>query len=186
MAEEFTQLLLAWGNGDEAAREQLFPLIYEELHRLAHHFMRGERAGQTMQTTALVHDAYLRLVTVDHVQSKNRQQFFALAATAMRRVLIDVARERSALRRGNHPQQVSLNEAMVAPGNNLLEMMAIDEAFEKFANKHPRQAQVFEMKYFGGYEGKEIAELLGVAPATVTGDWNFAKLWMKEALQLKQ
>lgn len=185
MAEEFTELLLAWGRGDESALARLTPMIYEELHRLAHYFMRGERAGQTLQTTVLINEAFVRLLKFKNVQSKDRKQFFALAATAMRRVLIDIARKRDADRRGENPQQVSLHSAMVMQGNSVIEVLAIDEALEKLLVTFPRPGKVFELIYFGGYDGKDVAEILSVSPSTVTSDWKFAKSWFARELQLE-
>ncbi len=185
MAEEFTQLLLAWGHGDESALERLTPIIYDELHRLAHYFMRGERAGQTLQTTALINEDFVRLLKFEDVKSNDRKQFFALAATVMRRVLIDLARERQSKWIGGNPQRSPLHNGIAAKGESLIELIAIDEALEKLLVKHWRQGKVFEMTYFGGYEGKDIAEFLGVSPATVTSDWKFAKNWFARELELK-
>ena len=180
--QEFTQLLLAWNQGDQAALDQIIPLIYEELKRLARYYMRSEHAGHTLQTTALVNEAYLRLVDSARVQWQGRAHFLSVAAQLMRRVLVDEARKRDSRKRGGGAQQVSLEEGLLVEEERLTDLLMIDEALEKLARKFPRQSRVVELRFFGGLEGKEIAEVLKVSPASVTSDWNFARAWLQRHL----
>jgi RNA polymerase sigma factor (TIGR02999 family) len=174
-------LLSAWANGDAAAREQLVPIVYEELRRLAHHYMRGEREGHTLQTTGLVNEVYLRLAGIDGVQWRDRSHFFAMAATLMRRVLVDYARQRNRDKRGAGVSVVSLDEHAIAP-QRAVDVVALDEALERLATVDPQQSRVVELRFFAGLSVKETAEALGISPATVKRDWATAKLWLYNEL----
>ena len=176
-----SQLLAGWASGDPAARERLVPIVYDELRRLAHHYMRGERAGHTLQTTALVNEAYLRLAGIDALQWRDRAHFFAMAATLMRRVLVDYARQRGREKRGAGLAVTSLDEHAVAPQPEV-DVVALDAALERLAAVDPQQSRVVELRFFAGLSVKETAEALGVSPATVKRDWATAKLWLYHEL----
>lgn len=176
-----SQLLSDWANHDPAARERLVPIVYEELRRLAHHYMRGERAGHTLQTTALVNEVYLRLAGIDGLRWRNRAHFFAMVATLMRRVLVDYARQRHRDKRGAGVAVVSLDENAVAP-QPAVDIIALDEALERLAAVDPQQSRVVELRFFAGLSVEETAEALGISPATVKRDWATAKLWLYTAL----
>ena len=176
--KEITQLLLAWGDGDESALAALTPLVYKELRRRAHHYMSGERAGHTLQTTALVNEAYLRLVGSRNVRWQNRAHFFAVSAELMRRILVDFARSRGYQKRGGGARHVELDEAAVVAGDRGAEMVALDEALRALAELDPRQARVVELRYFGGLSDAEIAEVLKVSVGTVRRDWTLARAWL--------
>lgn len=180
--EEVTQLLLAWSDGDQSALEKLVPLVYEELHRLAHRYISRERHGHTLQTTALAHEAYLRLVDVKGVRWQNRAHFFAVAAQSMRRILVDLARARHNVKRGGGAQQVSLDEVLVASPERGANLLALDEALSRLAALNPRQSQVVELRYFGGLTEEEVAEVLKVSPRTVRSDWSLARVWLYREL----
>jgi len=180
--EEVTLLLLAWSDGDQAALDKLVPLVYDELHRLAHHYISRERPGNTLQTTALAHEAYLRLVDAQSVRWQNRTHFFAVAAQTMRHILVDLARARHNLKRGGGAQQVSLDEVLVASPERGVDMLALDEALGRLAALNPRQSQVVELRYFGGLSNEEISEVLKISPNTVTRDWNMARAWLYKEL----
>jgi RNA polymerase sigma-70 factor, ECF subfamily len=180
--QEFTQLLLAWHQGDQAALDQIIPLVHEELKRLAHYYMRSEHAGHTLQTTALVNEAYLRLVDSAGMQWQSRAHFLSVAAQLMRRVLVDEARKRNSHKRGNGAQQVSLEEGLLVEEERMTQVLVIDEALEHLAQQFPRQGRVVEMRFFAGLEGKEIAEVLKISPALVTSDWHFARAWLQRHL----
>ena len=180
--KEVTQLLLAWSNGEQAALEKLIPLVYDELHRLAHHYMGGERPGHTLQTTALVNEAYLRLVDSRHVRWQNRAHFFAVSAQLMRRILVDFARSRRNLKRGGGVQQVSLDEALVVSEGRGADFLALDDALSALATLDPRQSQVMELRYFGGLSVAETAETLKVSPGTVRRDWSLGRAWLHREL----
>ena len=176
--EEITGLLLDWGNGDKTALDRVIPLVYQELRRLAHRQMRRERAGDTLQTTALINEAYLRLVDYTRVRPRDRAHFFAIAAQAMRRILIERARSRRASKRGSGAQQVSLEEAVELSNQRAADLVALDEALTNLAVIDPRKAQVVELKYFGGMTIEETAEVLEVSTPTVERDWHMAKIWL--------
>jgi RNA polymerase sigma factor (TIGR02999 family) len=180
--EEVTLLLLAWSDGDQAALDKLVPLVYEELHRLAHHYISRERPGNTLQTTALAHEAYLRLVDANRVRWQNRNHFFAVAAQTMRHILVDLARTRHNLKRGGGAQQVSLNEVLVASPERGVDMLALDEALGRLAALNPRQSQVVELRYFGGLTEEEVGEVINISPRTVRSDWKLAKVWLYREL----
>jgi RNA polymerase sigma factor (TIGR02999 family) len=175
---EVTQLLQAWREGDESALEQLMPMVYDELRRIAQWFMRNERKGHTLQTSALINEAYLRLVERDGVDWQGRAHFFGVAAQAMRRVLVDYARARNYQKRAGQARQVSLDEAANIAEERAAEIVALDDALESLAGVDPRKCRVVELRYFGGLSVEETAEVLGVSVATVTRDWSMAKLWL--------
>ena len=177
-----SQLLADWANRDPAAREQLVPIVYEELRRLAHHYMRGERAGHTLQTTALVNEVYLRLAGIDALRWRDRAHFFAMAATLMRRVLVDYARQRGREKRGAGVAVTSLDENAVA-AQPAVDIVALDEALERLAAVDPQQSRVVELRFFAGLSVEETAEALGISPATVKRDWATAKLWLFNELR---
>jgi RNA polymerase sigma factor (TIGR02999 family) len=175
---DVTQLLTAWSNGDRAALDQLMPLVYDELSRLARHYMKRERPGHTLQTTALVNEAYLRLADQKNTRWQNRAHFFGIAAQLMRRILVDHARGRDHIKRGGGAQRVPLDEAAVLAPEKAAEVVALDDALRKLAENDPRKCQVVEMRYFGGLTVDEIAEVLKVSPVTVMRDWSMAKAWL--------
>jgi len=177
-----SRLLADWAGGDSAARERLVPIIYEELRRLAHHYMRAERDGHTLQTTALVNEVYLRLAGIDGLRWRDRAHFFAMAATLMRRVLVDYARQRGRDKRGGGDVLVtSLDENAIAT-ERAVDVVALDEALERLAAVDPQQSRVVELRFFAGLSVKETAEALGISPATVKRDWATAKLWLYNEL----
>ncbi|HJQ24033.1 MAG TPA: ECF-type sigma factor [Blastocatellia bacterium] len=180
--QEITQLLLAWEQGDQRALDQLIPLVEAELHRLASRYMRRERAGNLLQTTALVNEAYLRLIDQRHAQWQNRAYFFGVAATLMRRILVDFARARQVQKRGGAARQVALDEALVISEERDADLVALDEALAALAAFAPRQARVVELRFFGGLSLVETAECLHVSPDTVTRDWHTAKAWLYREL----
>jgi RNA polymerase sigma factor (TIGR02999 family) len=179
---EVTQLLKAWGSGDEKALERLTPVVEKELHRLAHRCMMGEKPGHTLQTTALVNEVYLRLVDVHAVSWQDRAHFFAISARMMRRILTDFARSRNYQKRGGGAVQVSFDEALVVAPEKNADIIALDEALTQFAALYPRQSQVVELRFFGGLEVEEAAKALNVSPETVKRDWRFAKSWLLHAM----
>jgi RNA polymerase sigma factor (TIGR02999 family) len=182
-AADVTDLLIAWSSGDQAALDRLMPIVYVELRKVAHHCMRGERPDHTLQTTALVHEAYLRLVDVSRIQWQNRAQFFAVAARTMRRILVDAARERNALKRGLDPSQVALDADSLQAPQRGEDVAALDDALTRFAAVDPRKAHVVELRYFGGLTIDETGEVLGISRETVIRDWRMAKLWLLRELQ---
>lgn len=177
-----SELLAGWANHDAAARERLVPLVYQELRRLAHHYMRGERAGHTLQTTALVNELYVRLAGLDRLQWRDRAHFFAMAATLMRRVLVDYARQRGREKRGGGVSVTSLDDQAVAP-EPPVDLLALDEALARLAAADPQQSRVVELRFFAGLSVEETAEALGISPATVKRDWATAKLWLYHELR---
>lgn len=179
---ETSQLLIAWGNGDRAALDRLFPLVEGELHRLARRYMSRERLGHTLQTTALVNEAYLRLIDQRHVRWQNRAHFFGIAAQIMRRILIDHARRRAFGKRGGGARTVSLEEAAVLSAERAAELVALDEALRSLAEIDERKSRVVELRYFGGLSVEETAEVLSVSPDTVTREWRRARAWLHKAV----
>ena len=180
---DVTQLLQAWQDGDPLALEKLIPVVYDELHRLAHCCMMREREKDTLQTTALVHEAYLRLVAAQQVDCKNRVHFFAISAGLMRRILVDFARGRKRRKRGGEVRNVALDESAVVSPEPSEDLIALDDALHSLAAIEPRQAQVIELRFFGGMTEEEIAELLEISPDTVLRDWKEAKLWLWRELR---
>ena len=180
--KSITQLLKEWRDGDETALDRLLPLVYEELRRLAHHYMRRERPGHTLQTTALVNEVYLRLVDHKSMRWQNRAHFYAVAAQAMRRILIDHARSRNYLKRGGDVKMIQLEEAATVVQKQAADLIALDDALSELAAIDPRKSKIVEMRYFGGMSVEETAEALDVSPVTVMRDWSTAKAWLLRAL----
>lgn len=179
---EITQLLAEWSNGNQAALDKLYPLVYEELRRLAHRFMRRERKGHTLQTTALINEAYLRLVDQKHVHWANRSHFFGISAQIMRRILVDHARGYLREKRGGGAQRVSLDETALVTKERARELIMLNEALDNLAKQDPRRSQVVELRYFGGLNNDEIGEVLKISANTVTRDWNMARAWLYQQL----
>jgi len=173
-----TQLLMDWSHGDDSALAELTPLVYEELRRLAHHFMEGQRPDHTLQTTALVDEAYLRLADQTNPNWQNRAHFFAVAARAMRQILVNYAKSSRAQKRGGGALKVELDEAAIVSPEQSKEIIYLHEALERLATLDSRKARVVELKYFGGLNHDEIAEVLKVSTVTVRRDWVFAKAWL--------
>jgi RNA polymerase sigma-70 factor, ECF subfamily len=176
--QEVTQLLGDWSGGDERALEKLIPLVQPELHRLAHYYMSRERAGHTLQTTALLDEAYLQLTAKTQPLWQNRTHFMAVAAQLMRRIMVDHARARHAVKRGAGAIRVTLDETALVTEERAQELLALDEALEKLAEFDRRRCQIVEMRYFGGLTVEEIADVLKVHPNTVMRDWKAAKAWL--------
>ena len=176
-----TQLLVAWNNGDDQALQRLIPLVHDELHRLAHTYMRGERTGHPLQTTALVNEAYLRLIDSSRVRWQNRAHFFAASARLMRRILVDFARARRKHKRGGGLVHIPLDEALVA-GEQTTDVIALDDALKALAAVDERKSRVVELRYFGGLSVEETAEVLKISAVTVMRDWGFAKAWLLREL----
>jgi RNA polymerase sigma-70 factor (ECF subfamily) len=181
-ANEITRLLVAWSDGDASAFDRLMPHVYEELHRLARRYMNGERPGHTLQTTALVNEVYLRLVSWKDVRWQNRAHFFAVSAQMMRRILVDFARDKQYLKRGGGALKVSLSDAAAFIQERATDLVALDEVLTALAKMDPRKAQVVEMKFFGGLSVAEVAEVLRVSEETVMRDWRLAKVWLLRQL----
>ncbi len=179
---EVTQLLLAWNDGDESALEKLVPLVYEELRRLARRYMRRERPDHTLQTTALINEAYLQLVDIRNVRWQNRAHFFALSARLMRRILVDFARSRNYAKRGGGAQPISLDQSAAVSPAPSTDLVAVDEALQALTKIDDRKAQVVELRFFGGLTVEESAEVLKVSPETVRRDWRLAKVWLLREL----
>lgn len=179
---EVTRLLQAWGSGDREALQQLIPLVYNELHRLAHHYMAAEQSAQTLQTTALVHEAYLRLVDVKNVDWQNRAHFYGICARSMRQILIDLARSRNYQKRGGHFPHIELDEAATVSAVVGSELLAVDEALKQLASVDARKSAVVELRFFGGLTVEETAAALGVSVETVMRDWKLAKAWLLREL----
>jgi len=181
-SHEVTQLLMDWGNGNQAAAEKLMPLVYEELHRLAHHYMNKERPGHTLQTSGLVNEAYLRLIDQKQVHWQNRAQFFGIAAQLMRRILVDYARSRRYQKRGGEARQVELDEAMIVSRERAADVIALDDALKSLAEFDARKSQIVELRFFGGLSIEETAQVLAVSPGTVMRDWTLAKAWLRKEI----
>ena len=182
-SQQITQLLLAWGAGDAAALDELMPIVYGELRRLAKNYMRHQRPGHTLQTTALVNEAYLRLIDSSRVNWQNRTHFFAISAQLMRRILVDFARARNSQKRGGEAQKVSLEEALAVPLEQKTDLAALDDALKILAGMNPRQSQIVELRYFGGLTEEEIAEHLEISVRTVRRDWSVARAWLYRELR---
>jgi len=186
MEHQITQWLQGWRNGDQSALEKLTPLVYQELHRLAKAYMRKERLGHTLQTTALVNEACVRLIGADQMDWKNRAHFYAVAAKLMRHILVDFARSRNQLKRGGDWEQVSLDDALTISSDHTAELLDLDEALTALSKLDERQSKVVEMRFFGGLTEPEIAEVLQVSPRTVNADWSMARSWLLSQLSQKQ
>lgn len=180
--QEVTQLLVAWSNGDQEALEKLIPMVYRELRRLARNYMNREPAGHTLQTTALVNEAYLRLIEQKDVKWQNRAHFFAISAQMMRRILVGMARSRHADKRGGDAIPVSLDDAMIISEERASELVALDDALTELASLDQRRSRVIELRYFGGLSVEETAEVLKVSPDTVMREWKKAKAWLYSQL----
>ena len=181
-SQQITALLKAWSGGDERARDQLFPAVYEELRRMARRYMRRESPGHTLQTTALVNEAYLRLVDATSVSWQDRAHFFAVSAQIMRRILVDAARARAAAKRGGAAPRVRLDEVPDVSTEPASELVAIDEALNSLSRIDPRKAQVIELRFFGGLSVEETSEVLKISAQSVMRDWKLAKAWMLREL----
>jgi RNA polymerase sigma factor (TIGR02999 family) len=177
-SQNVTELLIGWGNGDKEALDQLLPLVYDELRRQAARYLRRERVGHTLQTTALIHEAYLRLVDQKNVHWQNRAHFFGIAAQLMRRILVDHARTKKRNKRGGSDIRVSLADAKVTAKVQDLDVVALDEALDRLAEIDEQQSKIVELRFFSGLTVEETAEVLAISPATVKRDWSVAKAWL--------
>jgi RNA polymerase sigma factor (TIGR02999 family) len=180
--DHITQLLLAWRNGEAQALDDLMPLVHRELKRIARNFMRRQRVGHTLQTTALVNEAFVRLVDSDKVNWQDRSHFFAISAQLMRRVLVDAARRKNSTKRGGEQIQVSLADDLTSTPADQVDVVEVDEALERLARLNQRQCRIVELRYFGGLTEAEIAETLDISPRTVRRDWNLARAWLYREL----
>lgn len=178
-----TDLLQRWKSGDEEALERLTPLVYDQLHRMAHQYIRRERHGHTLQTSALINEAYLRLVDYREVDWQNRAHFFAVSAVVMRRVLVDYARQRTSGKRGGANFQISLTDTLAFSSVRAAELIALDEAMDSLNQLYPRRSKVVELRYFAGLNNEEAAAVLKVSEATIERDWRFAKAWLYRELK---
>jgi RNA polymerase sigma-70 factor, ECF subfamily len=185
-AIQITQLLQSWSQGDEAAIDKLMPLVYDELHSMARRYMSNEKPGHTLQATALVNEAYLRLVHASGADWQNRTHFFAVSAQVMRRILVDWARSRHAAKRGNDVPALELNEALAVPLKTGTDLVAVDDALKALSLLDSRKSQIVELRFFGGLSVKETAEVLKVSEETVHRDWRLAKSWLRRELGKEQ
>ncbi len=183
--QQVTKLLQAWGHGQDSALDELLPIVYRELRRLARRHMLGERAGHTLQTTALVNEAYLRLVKSPNVRWQDRAHFLAISSQLMRRILVDSARAYRSQKRGAGVSKVTLDEALIGPQEKGQDLVALDDALKLLAEVDPRKSQVVELRFFGGLSAEETAAVLKVSPDTVLRDWNLAKAWLKREIGKK-
>lgn len=179
---EITEQLIAWSKGDDAALEQLIPAVYQELRRMADHYLRGEDSGHSLQPTTLVHEAYLRLIDQTKVEWQNRAHFFGVAAQMMRRILIDHAKAKHRVKRGGTAVKVMLDENVNFTQERASELLALDDALESLARMDERKSRIVELRYFGGLTVEETAEVLGISDKTVMRDWNLAKAWLYREL----
>jgi RNA polymerase sigma-70 factor, ECF subfamily len=182
MQPEITRLLVAWEGGDGDALDRLIPLIYPELRRLAHRYMSGEAPDHTLQTTALIHEAYLRLIGAQNIQWHNRAHFFAISAQLMRRILVDFARRRSYQKRGGQVQKIPIGDDLAVANEPEADLLRLNDALEALAAVYPRKAKVIELRYFGGLDVAETARVLRVSDATVLRDWRLARAWLQNEL----
>lgn len=181
--KDVTDLLVDWSNGDQEALNRLMPLVYDELHRLASRYLRHERPGHTLQTTALVHEAYLKLVDLKKANWQSRVQFFAAAAKVMRHVLVDYARSRKAVKRGGAYCRLSLDEAAISSEEKDADLLVLNEALDNLAAIDPQQSRVVELRVFGGLTVEDTAEALGISPRTVKREWSMAKAWLHQQIK---
>jgi RNA polymerase sigma factor (TIGR02999 family) len=181
-SESITQLLIEWRDGDQTALDRLIPLVYQELRRLAHHYMKQERREHTLQTTALVNEAYLKLVDHNGMHWQNRAHFLAVAAQAMRRILVDHARTRDALKRGGGLAMMDLDEAASVADTQAAELLALNDALDQLAQLDPRKSRIVELRYFGGMTVDETAEVVGLSPTSVNREWKSAKTWLLKTM----
>lgn len=180
--EEVSQLLRDWSNGDEAALDKVIPVVYQELRRLAHHYMRKERGDHTLQTTALVNEAYMRLADYKKMRWQSRVHFFAVSAQVMRRILVEHARSRNSVKRGGDAQKISLDETAVVSGGRSAEVIAVDDALTDLESWDQRKGKIVELRFFGGLSIEETAKVLKVSPTTVQREWRAAKAWLYRAI----
>jgi RNA polymerase sigma factor (TIGR02999 family) len=180
--QQITQMLVDWGNGDQAALEKLTPLVYDELHRRARRYMQKERSGHTLQTSALVNEAYIRLIDWKNVPWQNRAHFFAVSAQLMRRILVDFARSRNYAKRSGAARNIPIEEATVISREKSAVVVALNDALDSLARLNERQSRVVELRFFGGLELEEIAEVLKVSVGTVRRDWSLARAWLHREL----
>lgn len=181
--QDVSELLIAWGNGDEKALNKLMPLVYQELRGIAARFMRRENPGHTLQTSALVNEAYIRLIDQKKVQWQNRAHFFGVAAQAMRRILVDHARRRASLKRGGNVTKLSLKEDAVLSPERAAELISLDKALKTLAESDPQKCRIVEMKFFGGLSTEEIAEVEKVSTSTIEREWRKAKAWLYREIE---
>ena len=180
---DLTQLLVKWRNGDKSALDEMTPVLYEELRRLARHFLAGERVGHTLQPTALVHEAYIRLVDQKAVEWRNRAHFLGVAASMMRRILINYAEARHAAKREGYAQAVTLDDALGLFTNPQVDLLDLDHSLDRLSEIDPQQGKVVELRYFGGLSIEETAEVLGISEATVKREWGTARLWLLQQME---
>ena len=185
MPDDVTQLLIAWSNGDDSVRDELMTMVYEDLHRIAHRHIRNERKGHTLQTSALVNEAFVRLVDQRNAHWQSRNHSFSIAAQMMRRILVDYARSRRYAKRGGDAIQVSLNEDLIVMDQRSTDVVALDEALKDLATIDERKCKVVELRFFAGLSIEETAEVLAVSPGTVMRDWRLAKAWLNRAMTAK-
>ncbi len=184
MAHNVTRLLQEWKDGDATAVDRLFPMVYDELRRQARNYLNRERRNHTLQPTALVHEVYLRLASLDGMKWENRSHFYAISAITMRRILVDHAREIAAEKRGGGYERITFENLLIADEKKAVDLIELDDALSRLAKIEPRKAQIVEMIFFGGLSQKEIADLLEINEKTVQRDWKFAKLWLYRELNL--
>jgi len=180
---EITQLLMAWSDGDATAFERLMPIVYQELRQIAGHFMRRQRPGHTLQTTALVNEAYLKLIDSSRVNWQSRTHFYAISAQLMRRILVDAARRKNSQKRGGEQLRVTLDDHVEIPVESHSELVALDEALTRLAELNPRHSRIVELRYFGGLTEEQIAETLKISARTVRRDWQLARAWLFRELR---
>jgi RNA polymerase sigma factor (TIGR02999 family) len=180
--QEITRLLRCWSDGDEEALEKLTPVLYKELHRMAHRYMRQERPNHTLQTTALINEAYLRLIDWKNVRWQNRAQFFGVSAQLMRKILVDFARSRNYAKRGAGARVISLEDVPCVSRDRPREILALDDALQRLADIDPRKSQIVELRFFGGLSLEETAEVLKVSSRTIRRDWDLAKAWISREM----
>jgi RNA polymerase sigma factor (TIGR02999 family) len=181
-SSQVTRLLQLWSNGDELALEQLTPIVFQELHRLAHRYMSGERQGHLLQTTALINEAYIRLTGLESMDWQNRTHFYAVASQMMRRILVDFARSQKSLKRGGKAPQISIDDIPLVSEDTDLNLVALDDALQIFSQVDERKCRVVELRFFGGLSVSETAEVLKVSPDTVMRDWRLAKVWLRREM----
>ena len=182
VSHDVTKLLKDWSDGDQSVPDQLMPLVYDELRRLAHQYMRREKPGHTLQTSALVNEAYVRLVDQNNIQWESRAHFFGIAARLMRQILVDQARRRNFAKRGGGAIRVSLNEATIVAQEQSASVMALDDALKSLEQIDPRKSRIVELRFFGGMSIEETAEALKVSPGTVMREWTFARAWLRNEM----